>query len=79
MLRRRNAGESSYRCPGYPFTPAIYLLATLCVAIASFVDDPWRMLKGVMLVASGIPLYLLIRWRRSTRNGGHAAGASERA
>jgi len=61
VLRRRGIGDPAYRCPGYPFTPLIYLVASLAVACASAMANPRESLYGLLIVASGFPVYLLMR------------------
>jgi APA family basic amino acid/polyamine antiporter len=61
VLRRRDEGDPAYRCPGYPYTPLIYLVASLGVAGASAVAKPMESLYGLLIVASGVPVYLLMR------------------
>lgn len=61
VLRRRNVGDSAFPCPGYPFTPAVYLLASLGVAAASAVHAPWQASAGALLLALGLPAYALAR------------------
>jgi len=72
VLRRRGQGEPAYRCPGYPLTPWIYLLASLAVAVASAVARPMESLYGILIVASGFPVYFLVR--RLIRPGSEIAG-----
>ena len=61
VLRRRKVGSPSYRCPGYPVTPLIYLVASLGVACASAVATPLESFYGLLIVGSGVPAYLLVR------------------
>jgi APA family basic amino acid/polyamine antiporter len=62
-LRRQGGAQPAYRCPGYPFTPAIYLIASLGVAVSSAFYDPPAALIGVLLVAAGVPAFYLLRRR----------------
>lgn len=64
--RARNRDEGAtgarvYRCPGYPFTPLVYLLAALGVAVSSAFYDWRQALYGVLLVLAGIPIYFVAR------------------
>jgi APA family basic amino acid/polyamine antiporter len=60
--------EPPYRCPGYPWTPLVYLVASLAVAWASVLYDWRQALYGVLIVAAGIPVYGLWRvWQRLSR------------
>jgi APA family basic amino acid/polyamine antiporter len=63
VLRRRDPAFRSFLCPGYPVTPAVYLLASLSVAVSSGFYDPRGALWGVLLVAAGFPVYAV--WRRT--------------
>jgi APA family basic amino acid/polyamine antiporter len=63
VMRRRMAAESPYRCPGYPVTPLVYLATTLAVAVASTLYDPRSALFGILLLAAGIPVYIMVRSR----------------
>ena len=46
-----------YRCWGYPFTPALYLV--ICTAFLLYVVQgaPWATMIGFVLVLTGVPLY----------------------
>ncbi|MFQ5599064.1 MAG: APC family permease [Candidatus Krumholzibacteriia bacterium] len=63
VFRRRNDTSPHYRCPGYPLTPAIYLLASLGVAFSSVIHDWEQSAYGVLLVLAGLPVYAVIRHR----------------
>lgn len=65
-----NGPARLYRCPGYPVTPVLYLLVALGVAVASAMRDWLQALYGVVVVAAGIPVYAVLRWRQTRR---HAA------
>jgi APA family basic amino acid/polyamine antiporter len=61
VLRGKRVGQPEYLCPGYPLTPAIYVLACLSVALASAVMEPRQSLYGVLIVAAGLPAYEVAR------------------
>jgi APA family basic amino acid/polyamine antiporter len=64
VLRNRESEGAPFRCPGYPLTPAIYVAATLAVAVTSALSDPKGALRGTFLIAIGVPIYQLFRrWR----------------
>jgi len=67
VLRRRAPDQGSYRCPGYPLTPLVYLVAVLAVAAASTVHDPAGAVRGLALLAAGVPLYYGVRARALQR------------
>jgi APA family basic amino acid/polyamine antiporter len=62
VLRRREPEFATFRCPGYPVTPALYLVASLAVAVSSGFSDPRGALWGVLLVAAGFVVYAV--WHR---------------
>jgi APA family basic amino acid/polyamine antiporter len=64
VLRNTQRDAAPFRCPGYPFTPALYIAATLAVAGASALSDPFGALRGTALIVIGVPVYLLFRRRR---------------
>jgi APA family basic amino acid/polyamine antiporter len=62
-LERREPG--SFRTPGYPVVPALFVAAA-AVAVASAVrSSPARAAFGVALLATGLPVYWFFRRRRS--------------
>jgi basic amino acid/polyamine antiporter, APA family len=54
-----------YRAFGYPFVPMIFLLATAALLINTFVAAPHEAIRGVVLLAAGLPFY----WYWSRRSG----------
>ncbi len=66
VLRRRGIDESetqvrSYRCPGFPVTPIVYLVAALGVSMSSAMYDWRQAMYGVLLVAAGVPVFFVVR------------------
>ena len=67
VVRSRPAGPSGvYRLPGYPVTPGIFLLLTALVLALLGSGRPKQALVGVIVVASGVPVYGLLGMRRRT-------------
>ena len=65
VLRRRDVGGAGFRCPGYPLTPVVYLVACLGVALSAAAREPLESLYGALLVATGVPAFFLMkRWFR---------------
>jgi APA family basic amino acid/polyamine antiporter len=58
--------ERPYRCWGYPFTPALYLAIALPFLVYVIVGDPQATLIGLLLMATGIPVYYAWHGRRPT-------------
>lgn len=62
-----------YRAWGYPFVPALYLVANLGIAIALAWGRPLECLVGLGMLAMGIPFYLVFNARKRVagpREGG---------
>jgi APA family basic amino acid/polyamine antiporter len=76
LLRRRYPdAERSYKAPGYPVLPALYMVLAAFVCLCLFVYRPLYTWPGLGLVVLGIPLYLFIRARnKKTAAGQGAAG-----
>ncbi len=63
--------ERPYRMWGYPVTPALFALASVWLVANTLVATPGPSLWGLLLIASGIPVYF--GWRRL---GGLKAGGA---
>ena len=57
--------ERPYRCTGYPFTPAVFILVAIgfIVAVLQDPDEVKNALVGLAIVGAGVPYYLW--WRRA--------------
>jgi APA family basic amino acid/polyamine antiporter len=65
VLRRKQPDlPRPYRMWGYPFTPLLFLAATAWFLINTLIRRPVPAIAGLVLIAAGIPVYLL--WRRPT-------------
>lgn len=60
----------SFRCPGYPVTPALFIAAVLLVDLFTLADPEKRgnALVGLGILASAVPIYWLVT-RRAPRGG----------
>jgi len=54
-----------YRCPGYPWLPAIYVLISGAWTLNTIVTRPTEALAGIGIMLIGVPGYLY--WKRSSR------------
>jgi len=63
---RKPEADRPYRAAGYPVLPAIYILLSLFIEVCVLVSKPRYTWPGLILVALGVPVYLL--WRRSARD-----------
>lgn len=68
-LRRRQPDKARpYRCTGYPFTPAVFILVALFVDVYTLLDPAARgnAVIGLGILALGVPVYFLMD-RRGAR------------
>lgn len=54
-----------YRCTGYPWLPAIYILVGVTWTLNTIIQRPTEAFWGAVIVAAGIPGYLF--WKRNSR------------
>jgi basic amino acid/polyamine antiporter, APA family len=52
-----------YRCAGYPWLPAIYVLIGTAWTLNTLVTRPWEAFWGTAIVLVGVPGYLYWKWR----------------
>jgi APA family basic amino acid/polyamine antiporter len=58
-LRRRGGPAPAYSTPGYPLTPAVYLVLVAVMLLLLGGNAPGVALAGVLVVALGLPVYAL--------------------
>lgn len=64
VLRRRYPDEPRpFKALGYPVAPAIFVIASLVIMVAAIAGRPGPSLVGAIIIASGVPLYWLLRYR----------------
>ena len=77
--RRRLAGRSGFRTPGYPWLPAFFVTVAVVVVFSTIRTAPVRSLVGAGLLLLGIPVYYFFSGaRRATlmlRNAARAVPA----
>jgi APA family basic amino acid/polyamine antiporter len=61
VLRRRGAGDGGFSMRGYPLLPAFYMVCLLGVAARVFTLEPRLAAAGIVILATGWPLYRLGR------------------
>jgi basic amino acid/polyamine antiporter, APA family len=54
-----------YRCTGYPWLPAIYVLIGTAWTLNTIITRPWEAFWGTAIVLVGVPGYLY--WKRTAR------------
>jgi APA family basic amino acid/polyamine antiporter len=62
-IRRRNPDSSAFACPGYPVTPVVFVLFTVCVVILVAMSRPVQAGTGLAVVLLGLPVYRALAWR----------------
>jgi APA family basic amino acid/polyamine antiporter len=62
LRRRRPELERTYRCPGYPWVPILFILATGGLLLNSLYQRPAPTIASFGAILAGIPVYYL--WRR---------------
>lgn len=76
MLRRRPDYAPSFKVPGYPVVPALFVLATIYLLVNALVDPTTRWQTAIVLgvILLGIPVYHATVGRNSSaREGGGQA------
>ena len=63
ILRPRLAGPDSFRTPGYPVVPVVYIAVVGVLLISAVVYNPVDSLIGVALTMAAIPFYFYLRKR----------------
>jgi APA family basic amino acid/polyamine antiporter len=60
ILRRRDASSASFRTPGYPLTPAVFLILVVALLVLLAGNSPLQAALGTGIVALGAPLYYAV-------------------
>jgi len=69
VLRRRDTAAAPYRTPGYPLTPAIFLVLVAVLLVLLAGHNPSQAALGAGVVGLGAPVYFLAVRRRLTQRG----------
>lgn len=65
LRRRRPEFPRAYRVLGYPFVPALFVLATLAVVANALYAQFWSTIASILITLAGVPLYFLwMAWQR---------------
>jgi len=59
---REPAPAGSFRVPGYPLTPLLFVAAAIYVVAGSISSNPGNALRGSVILAAGVPVFGF--WRR---------------
>lgn len=63
VFRRRDT-NTGFCTPGYPWVPALFVVASFFVVVSSVVSNPGNALIGSALIGLGIPVY--VYWSRAS-------------
>ncbi len=63
LRAKRPEWNRPYRTLGYPFVPALFVLAALLIEAVTLVHSPRESFMGIALILAGLPFYFL--WRRT--------------
>lgn len=77
-VRRRRGSRPLFATPGYPVTPALFVLLVTSVVVLVAANRPWQALAGFVVIAMGLPAYRLFA-ARCERHGEEAASDSSTA
>jgi APA family basic amino acid/polyamine antiporter len=61
VYRARDAAYTGFRAPWHPVLPVFFILAALYVVAGSVGSNPGNAVRGALLIALGVPVYLLSR------------------
>jgi len=75
LRRKRPDAERPYRCTGYPWVPALYVIFSGIWSINAVVERTKESLAGVGIVLLGVPFYFY--WKRQRMNGVAALAAEQ--
>jgi basic amino acid/polyamine antiporter, APA family len=64
LMRVRRSATSSYRMPGFPMLPLLFIGAALFVAASAILASPIDSVIGLGIVLLGVPVYYLLATRR---------------
>jgi basic amino acid/polyamine antiporter, APA family len=64
--RTRPDAPRPFRVPGYPWTPALFVVAAFGIVVSTLVGQPVRAAAGLAVVLAGLPAYVI--WRKGSRD-----------
>jgi basic amino acid/polyamine antiporter, APA family len=72
VLRRRDPRPRPFAAIGYPWAPAVFVVASAAMLVNVLWRDPQTTTAGLLVIVAGIPAYFAMRRapRRSTAPGG---------
>jgi APA family basic amino acid/polyamine antiporter len=67
FVYRRREPDAVWRMPGYPWVPALYVGSSAVFAVTIAIDAPKDALRGAVVLAAGVGVYLWDRARQRRR------------
>jgi basic amino acid/polyamine antiporter, APA family len=68
VYRTRDPSPAAgFRVPGYPWAPALFVIAAAYVVVSAVVANPGHAVVGAGLIVTGVPVYMLAR-RKALKN-----------
>ncbi|UCF35997.1 MAG: amino acid permease [Acidobacteriota bacterium] len=64
VFKLRRSGGSSFRMPGYPIVPLVYIVASTSILILAFLERPVVSSIALFVTALGVPVFYLFKRRR---------------
>ena len=71
VYRRREASGPYFLAPFHPWSTGLFMLASAYVVLGAIVSNPLNAVRGTLVLAAGVPVYL---WWRRTQAGRDTAG-----
>ncbi|HYN42567.1 MAG TPA: APC family permease [Thermoanaerobaculia bacterium] len=68
FIYRRREPEAAWKMPGYPWVPALYVGSSVLFAVTIAIDAPMDALRGAVVLAAGVAVYLWERRQRKQRD-----------
>ena len=63
------ASRATFRCPGFPYVPLLFLALSAYVSVRAFERQRIESLWGLATLANGVVVYFLIRrWKPQEKN-----------
>ena len=62
LRKKRPDAERPYKAFGYPLMPVLYIIGAAVITIVLFIYQPAQTWPGLVIVATGIPVYFI--WRK---------------
>ena len=66
FIYRAREPNAAFKVPGYPWTPALFVLAAAYVVVSVVLSNPKNAALGATLIATGVPVYAF--WRRRSED-----------